>query len=235
MPAEGGDRLRALAAELEERDDAVAGKIAAVVEVAARAGAVRARAVELRAGLEAIPGELDAVERSEADARQAERDARVALVDAERRLEQVEASRRSSDEDRARARSEAKVAREALADAEHRVERLVARRAELREVEQALRAEAEGLVVQAREVASALRDAPRVAEAGKGEPGTSLEEIDDWGARARAALFVARGTLETERERIVAEASALGAAVLGEELGGMSVALVRRRVEDALS
>jgi hypothetical protein len=48
-------------------------------------------------------------------------------------------------------------------------------------------------------------------------------------------LFVVRGTLETERERVVVEANALGSAVLGEALGASSVATVRRRVEQALS
>jgi hypothetical protein len=143
-------------------------------------------------------------------------------------------SRRAGDEDRARARQVLQDAREAVTDAAHRVERLEAARAELRDLEQALHAEAEGLAVEARDVAAALRDAPRVADAGKGEPGSSLEDIDDWGGRARAALFVTRGTLETERERVVAEANALAASVIGEDLGAASVALVRRRVEAAL-
>ncbi len=50
----------------------------------------------------------------------------------------------------------------------------------------------------------------------------------------RSALLVARGSLEAERERIVVEANALGAAVLGESLGARSVALVRRRLETEL-
>ena len=125
-------------------------------------------------------------------------------------------------------------AREAVSDAAHRVERLEAARAELRDVEQALHAEAEGLAVEARDVAAALRDAPRVADAGKGEPGSFARGDRRLGRPARAALFVARGTLETERERVVAEANALAASVIGEDLGAASVALVRRRVEAAL-
>jgi hypothetical protein len=102
------------------------------------------------------------------------------------------------------------------------------------ETRQALQAEAEGLTVAARDVAAALQDAPRVADAGKGDPGSTLAEIEDWGARARAALFVARGTLDNERERVVSEAAALAEAVLGEQPSGASVALVRRRLEQAL-
>jgi hypothetical protein len=44
-------------------------------------------------------------------------------------------------------------------------------------------------------------------------------------------VLVARGTLESERERIVAEANALGSAALGEQLSATSVALVRLRLE----
>jgi hypothetical protein len=66
------------------------------------------------------------------------------------------------------------------------------------------------------------------------EPGSSLEGLADWGARVRAALFVVTGGLETERDRVVREAGELGASVLGEPPVGASVAVVRRRLEDAL-
>ncbi len=234
MAADRAASLLAHVAELEQRDEVLARQIAIVTGLAERAGDVRARAVEIRARLEALPEELAGVERAEAEARTRERDARAEQSEAERRLDQVMESRRAGEEERARARQVLQDAREAVSDAVHRVERLVAQRSELHDLEQALRAEADGLAVEARDVAAGLRDAPRVADAGKGEPGTSLEEIDDWGARARAALFVARGTLETERERVVAEANALAASVLGEDLGAASVALVRRRVEAAL-
>ena len=66
-------------------------------------------------------------------------------------------------------------------------------------------------------------------------PGQTLEEIVEWAARAHAALFVVRGGLESERERVVLEANALAAAVLGEDVGGASVALVRQRLEQTLA
>lgn len=228
------DSLRALAAELEQRDEAVAREIALLVQLAEEAGAVRGRAVEIRDALEALPTEIAAIERAQVDAQLVERGARGELAEAERRREQIVGSRRATEEEKAAARRTAQDAREALADAEHRTARLWAQRTELLEAGEALRAEADGLAVAARSVATALRDAPRLTDAGATDPGTTLEEIDAWGAQARAALFVARGTLETERERIVAEANALGCAVLGEELGGTSVALVRQRVEAAL-
>jgi hypothetical protein len=73
---------------------------------------------------------------------------------------------------------------------------------------------------------------PRVSESGRTVPGTSLEEIEEWGARAHAALFVVRGGLESERERLVLEANSLAAATFGDHGGGSSVALVRRRIEE---
>ena len=60
-----------------------------------------------------------------------------------------------------------------------------------------------------------------------------IDELDDWGGQVRSALFVVRGTLEAERERVVVEANVLGTSVLGEELGATSVAIVRRRLEAA--
>ena len=65
-------------------------------------------------------------------------------------------------------------------------------------------------------------------------PGVSLAEIEEWGARAHAALFLVRGSLEGERERLVLEANGLAAAALGDHAGGSSVALVRRRLEESL-
>jgi chromosome segregation ATPase len=230
-----GQELLTLAAELEQRDARVAAELVAIGDLAQRISVLRARAAEIDVTLRSLPEDRDAADRAVQEAHSAERAARDELRAAEAKLQDVEGRRRTSEEENARARSEAKVAQETLADAEHRVARLTAHRVELDEVESALRAEAEGLVVQAQPLAAALRATPRMVDAAKGEPGTALAELEDWAARARAALFVARGTLETERERIVAEANALGAAVTGEAAAGTSVALVRKRIEDALA
>ena len=228
------DLLRAHVADLERRDEVVAGQIAVIAALAERVGAVRGRVAEIRDALDALPSEITAVEQAQDAARIAQDEARAELAEAERKREHVEGSRRSTAEEKAAARRTAQDAREALADAEHRVERLRDQHTGLVENRQALEAEAEGLAVAARDIAAALQGAPRVADAGKGDPGRTLAEIEDWGGRARAALFVARGTLDNERERVVAEANALAEAVLGEQPGGTSVALVRRRLEHAL-
>jgi chromosome segregation ATPase len=228
------DSLRAHVADLERRDEAVAAQIAVIGALAERVATVRGRAVEIRDALDALPAEIAAVEQAQHAARVAVDDAKAELAEAERKREHVERSRRSTAEEKAAARRTAQDAREALADAEHRIERLQGQRTGLIETRQALQAEADGLAVAARDIATALQDAPRVADAGKGDPGSSLAEIDEWGGRTRAALFVARGTLDNERERVVAEANALAEAVLGEQPSGTSVALVRRRLEQAL-
>jgi hypothetical protein len=77
--------------------------------------------------------------------------------------------------------------------------------------EVALTAEADGLAVEARQVAAEVAEVPRLSDSGARAPGTSLDEIDEWGARAHAALFVVRGGLEGEREKVVLEANVLAA------------------------
>jgi hypothetical protein len=98
----------------------------------------------------------------------------------------------------------------------------------------ALRAEADGLAVEAAQLAREVAEVPRLSDSGRAAPGSSLAEIEDWAARAHAALFVVRGGLEREREQIVQEANNVAAAALGEQVAGASVALVRRRLEESL-
>jgi len=221
--------------ELEQRDAELASQIDRVVGLLHRADDIRGRAETVSERLGAIPDELAAHERAEADALESELAARAELAAAERRVEDLARNRPAGEDARARAQREAVRAREALGDAVARAERTVADRAALFDDERTLRAEAEALAAAARDVASAINGLPRVSDSGRGAPGATLAELEEWGARAHAALFVVRGGLESERERIVNEASALGASVLGDELTGSSVALVRRRIEQALA
>jgi hypothetical protein len=230
----GVNRLLALAAELERRDEVVARQIDEVAALAERAGAVRADAAAIAEQLAAIPSELEVLDRAESDARAAARSAHRELAELEARLADLESARRPRDEEIERVRRTTQDARETVADAEARITRLQGRRVELDELERALVAAADGAVVTAREVASAIASVPRVSAGGRAEPGATLAELDEWGGRARAALFVVRGTLDAERERIVIEAGSLGASVLGEDMAGTSVALVRQRLEQAL-
>ena len=119
-------------------------------------------------------------------------------------------------------------------DVEADVARLRESGEQLRLAERELHDEARALTRSAAAIALDLRRVPRVTEDAGREPET-FAGVEDWGQLVRSALFVVRGTLEAERERIVTEANALGASALGETLGATSVALVRRRLERELA
>ena len=231
MTAAPADALLAHAAELERRDDAIAGELETVRDLEERAAAVRERVGEVRDALERLPLELEDVERRR---REAEDDAVVARAELDRassRLVGLESSRRRREDALDRARKEAATAEEALADTLARRERIAELDAALRADQAKLHGEVERLAHTAERVAVDLRSLERLADGARREPGATLEELDDWGGQVRSALFLARGTLESERERIVVEANVLGTSVLGEQLGASGVALVRRRLE----
>ena len=55
-----------------------------------------------------------------------------------------------------------------------------------------------------------------------------------WVDTAQAALLVAHSQAAAERDAVIRQANELGSAVLGEPLGSASVAVLTRRVEQAL-
>ena len=230
MPVSPHDVL-AHAVELERRDAAVAHQLDSLHMLGERVSELRHRAAEVRAALERIPLAVEELVSRLVEAKIEAARARSALEAAEARLAELESARRRRADDVERARSEVGTARDDLADTTREIARLKAREAELHAEETALADEDEALIQAARVAASELRDIPRVASGAGEDPDASLEE---WASQARSALFVARGLLEQERERIVQEANALGSAVLGEPLGGSSVALVRRRLEERI-
>jgi chromosome segregation ATPase len=223
------------AAELERRDSEVAEELERLAEVADRAGALRARAAEIRETLERLPNDLDELGRRGCEASAELEAARREAAQADERVVALSRSRRRKGEELDRAEREAATARELLADAEARVERLVEREGALRATEPGLRDEADELVRAATSIAGELARMRRVPDAAGLQPEKSLAELDEWGLFVRSAVLVARGTLETERERIVVEANALAAGALGEPFAGSSVALVRRRIEELAS
>jgi len=233
----GDDRaadLVALARELERHDVDVAARIDVATGLLGRVDDVRRRAGRVRAALGAIPAEVEHVEQAADEARAREAEAGRELADAERRLEEVGRSKRAGEDARAVAERAVRRAAVAATDAGATVAHLRERLTELAGEEVALTAAGEGLAVEARQVAEAVAQVPRLSESGRTAPGISLEEIEEWGARAHAGLFLVRGGLENERERIVLEANTLAAAALGEQVGGASVALVRKRLEESL-
>ena len=221
-------------ADLERRDAAVADELDGIREIARRASAVRGRGDVVRNALQRIPRELEELIPRLADAESDVTRARGEVERAEEQLASLERSRRRREDDIDRATRELGTARQELADAEHRLDRLVSEETALLGEEAALREEALEVVRVARGVAGDLQRIDRVTESARADPGETLESLEEWGALARSALFVVHGTLETERERIVLEANALGEAVLGESLGVMSVSAVRGQIEERL-
>jgi chromosome segregation ATPase len=218
------------AEELDGRDQVLAAALAELATLTDDVLALRARAVEVVAALERLPSEAEVAAEDERTAVAALAEAVGALAEAEDRIARLDSSRRNKQDEHDRAQRDLTRALDDVHDATARLERSHARTAQLRDDETTQRAEGEGLVVAARSLVGRLRIAPRVTDAGKTEPGADVAELDEWGARARAALFVAHSTLATDRERVLLEANALGVSVFGEDTGAVSVALIRERL-----
>ena len=200
-----------------------------------RVDAIRAAGRRVLGALEALPEAVAVAEQSERDALAREEDARAELDEAERRLDEVSGARRSSDEAKTEAVRAVRRATVAATDAADTVARM-------RERVEALAATRSRSKPRPRASPSRRSTSPARSPRCRASPtpaarrpGRSLAEIDEWGARAHAALFVVRGGLESEREKVVLEANALAAAALGEQTAGASVALVRRRLEESLA
>ena len=133
------------------------------------------------------------------------------LADAERRLEEVAGSRRPA----TRRRAEAEQAVRRTSSCGNGRRRRVGSDAGARRGAVADRSRSrprrQGSPSRLRRSPGEVSEVPRLSDSGRSAPGTSLAEIDEWGARAHAALFVVRGGLESEREKVVLEAHALAA------------------------
>jgi len=227
------DSSLALAADIERRDADIAAALDLVARLSRRADDVRVRSEELQLFLDTVPGELARLDRSEAEARDATATAAVARAAAEQRVERLAAGRDGADAVRETER-ELEQAQRAATDASARHRHVVSERAALVEMDAVARSEIRELGRCAGEIAHRIEYVPRVSQTGREAPGEGLAGLSDWGRRVHAALFVVRGQLEAERDRLVREANELAGAVLGEQLAGSSVTLVRRRLEEAL-
>jgi hypothetical protein len=121
--------------------------------------------------------------------------------------------------------------KDAESTATKRLSRVEAQSEELEHEAERAEREAPALEKRAQQAAVRVTELPRLSAPTAPEAG--LPSLIEWGARARAALFGARTSLESERESVVREANELGSAVLGEPLFSSSVAGVRRRLEEA--
>jgi chromosome segregation ATPase len=218
--------LVAYARELEAEDAALAEAIAEIDALWSDVSELRARAAhavaflgllpEARSSLAATLAEAEEeLERRQREAAEAE-----GLVEQARKEEEVLAARR------ALVRTG-----DAVTTAEHKVARL-------REEAAALEAEAKTIEAglpeverRAVELGERLRMLHRASN--PGDPEVGAAGVAAWASRAEASLFVARGGLETERDRIVRQANELAASALGETLAS-SVSRVREQLEQRL-
>jgi len=222
------DTALAFAAELEERDAALAGLLALLLGLDRRVDESLEAAGRISDFLGRLPRERGQLEATLAEAERAHESAQTELAEARRAVE-----RAKGDEAQAAARRrEANAASDAHTTAERRAQ-LIARQPELALEEAAAEEQTRSLELRANELAAELDAAPRVASPER--PAAGLDGLVDWGSRAQTAVFVARSGVETERERVVREANELAASVLGEPLYAASVAIVRERLEQRLS
>jgi len=229
MDAPREDPLLAYARRLEEADLALSRAADEVEELRRETVAVRARAQEILVLLERLPDDRAAAEES---VRAAERELgrrSEELRAAEAEL--AEAERRRDEERVAAARRAVVRTGDAATVAEGRLDRARAVREGIEREAERARRETPEVERRARALAGRLASAPRVAAHAAEPPAEGVAGALAWASRAEAALFVARGGLDGERERVVREANELGASALGEPLGATSVALVRERLE----
>jgi len=228
------ETLLDLAAELERRDREAAAALDRVQALGVRLDELRSHGDELRERLEGAPAQLAAIDRAHAEAKSAHVRVAAELEASEHRLADVEGRRRVNSSDSEHARRAVQIARETEDDARRLVERLASERAEQEAAIATTRAEVPTLLRAAVEIAAEVASIDRVSDTGRELPPDRLERLPDWASKVHAALFVVRGQREQERERLVREANELGGSALGEQLAGSSVALVRRRLEEAL-
>ena len=234
MGSEATTELLSHARELERRDAVVADELSALAELSESVGRLRARVGVLRESLASLPLERERLVERRTAAEHELTAATAGVEAAEARVAELSRSRRRREDELERAEKEASTAREALTDSKARLARVEESSNALQTLEQQYSAESDEAATEVGRLAVAIGANARVASSTTRDPGRGLEALEEWASQARSALFVARGTLEQERERIVVEANALGSAVLGEQLGGSSAAVIRRRVEAVL-
>jgi hypothetical protein len=200
--------------------------------LAAEVELIRVEAAAAVDRLERLPGERAAVgtEREEGEAavtgrREAHRQATEALAQAESGRDEAQA---------AEARRAEVRARDLLSSAERRAERARAEEERLEAEEQALAHGAEELDRRAAALAAELARRPGLPEVTSPRGDAGPAGLAAWATETRAALFVARGRLASEREAVIRQANELGALVLGEPIVAASAADVARRVDRAL-
>ena len=224
-------RVLEYVATLEQRDRELAAVLRLLDEAGEDAAAIRSRAEEIFALLARAPHERArlSAELASASSRLAAEQTR--LREAQAALERAE--ERGGDVETESRRTTLLEARAAVRTAEDHIRRLRRESKQLEEEVEAARREVPTLDARARATASQLASVPSLAPRETAHPETGLDGVLDWAARARAAVFVARGSLAGERDSLIREANELAASVLGDAASASSVTLVRARIERA--
>jgi hypothetical protein len=206
--------------ELDRRDTELGARSEELHDADADVAAIRERAEAIAAFFATYPDE-DGRLRAAVTAARTE----LAAREAECRAAQAEVDGAADDEARALAKHALQRAGDHLVVAGAAVERALAAHEALDREASGLPGELDRLEERARLVAAAIADVPA--------PGEGPAALVEWASRAHAALFVASGSVDSQRERVIREANELATAVLGEPTYGSTVAQARARVESA--
>lgn len=206
--------------ELDRQDTELGARAEQIHAADAEVAGIRAQAEAIVAFFAAYP-EDDQRLRDALTAARAE----LAAREEECREAQAEVDAAGDEEARARTRHELRRAGDHVVVAGAAVERALAAHDALDREASELPVELDRLEERARAVAAAIGDIPA--------PGEGPATLVEWASRAHAALFVAGGSVDTQRERVIREANELATAVLGEPTYGSTVAQARARVETA--
>jgi DNA repair exonuclease SbcCD ATPase subunit len=224
------DEVLAFLRELEDMDETLSAAEADLDELAVEVERVRLRAAELDEFLARVPVEQ---ERLEAERTEAERQVAQALQARDKAEESLAVAEQGrSDEAVAEARRALVRTRDALRMADRRASELDDEAAKLEGAAADSIREAAELEARVHQLAATFREHSRLTEQAASGPPPGLARVVEWGSAARAALFVARGGLGSEREAVIRQANELGSVLLGEPLLATRPATVRRRVEE---
>jgi seryl-tRNA synthetase len=206
--------------ELDRRDAELGARAEQLREADAEVAAIRQSAEEIASFFATYPDE-DARLRAAVTAARTD----LATREDECREAQAELDGAHDDEERTRARHALHRAGDHLVVAGAAVERALAEHEALDRKASELPGELDRLEEQSRQIAESIPDVP--------PPGEGPAALVEWASRAHAALFVANGSVDTQRERVIREANELATAILGEPTYGSTVAQARARVERA--
>ena len=224
------DEVLAFLRELEAADETLSAAEGDLAELGAEVERVRLRAADLEKFLSRLPVERERLQTEQAGAEQ--QAARALRAKDEASDSVADAERGRSADAVAEARRAVIRTQDALRMADRHVSEVGEESAALEDTAADAIREAAELEGRARRFAAEFGQHPRLTDQAASDPPPGLAGIVEWGSAARAALFVARGSLSSEREAVIRQANELGSRLLGEPRLAATPATVLRRVEE---